>query len=1175
MRRSAVEKFGRGTSRLTLTALLAAVSWVGAASAQVVIDDFSAPQPRLESREDAAGPGVSSLADDDSILGGRRSIEIRNLEGDDFLAEVAEGAFSFLAGTGTRAEAVITWEGDDDPSPELDATGLLGIDLTAGGTANQLAVEVEQSSRGIELMVEVFTDAENSSRAKRRLAPFPIPRPAVIPFETFVVHQGGGADFRNVGAIVLTVTGSDAGVTLNGFGVLAPTTVSLTATLVDALAPGGDVDMDGAADPGDTLEYTATITSTGDMSALDTTFQVAGDPNANTTFVAGSIMTTPLAIDDAYSATGHVSISVPAGSGVLVNDTDPDGVGPGLTVSNSDMTSVGGGQVAVAADGGFTYASAAGFEGPDTFTYEISDGEGNNDTATVTITVADVIWFVDNSQTAGGNDGRLGNSFATVDEFNAGAADEVDDVIFLYETGSGNYVDGITLLAGQDLFGHGVNLETELNSLGIFLAPFSDPIPTTNVNPTLDTTGGSGNGISLASNHTIRGLDIGNTTGGTGISGSNVGNLTISDVAISGAGGLIDVTGGGTLDVTFDSLASTSSTTGINLSAVGGSLTVTNPGAGTDTSIAGATNGISIASSVSGASFSFGETTVSAGAGIDLSTNSGSSITFDTLGATSSAGTALAADNSGTVNIGGTANTLDATGGAAADIANTNLGAGWTFFSANAASAVNGIKLATVTGSFEVTGDGASDPANTTRGRTTAKAGGGTLTLGSGGTIANSTGDAVLLTGTNTISLRNMVLSNNGAGSRDGVHLFASSGLTLDNTRITGFSDNGIDITNVNGFTAQHVEIESNAKSANSVAADEANLKAANLFGTALVQNSLIRDAFQDNVRISSCESAACGGASLDITFANVSVRDTLSGPGGNDGILIRSFNDGNVDLVVTGSEFLGNRANGVQHNTNDAATVGSTTVTGSTFDRNAVGINVGHQGTGTHTFSLLTNTMNQANGTPANAGSAINIFLAGLSSGTSVLSGTISGNTIGNAADTDSGGDGDGINLFASGAGALTARVDNNTVRAMKFGNGVNAVSSSHTGTLNLTMRGNDLDVNPSSNFPLAGVSLGFSGLAADSSTMCADLEGSGGAPPGGDENVAFIGDAFFFGAFVNAGSGGAQTLELVGYTGANNDSAAIAAFLGGTAITVSPGADASTLPNTATGRVAPCPQP
>ena len=39
----------------------------------------------------------------------------------------------------------------------------------------------------------------------------------------------------------------------------------------------------------------------------------------------------------------------------------------------------------------------AGFEGVDTFTYTLNDGEGNTDTATVSITVSGMIWFINNN----------------------------------------------------------------------------------------------------------------------------------------------------------------------------------------------------------------------------------------------------------------------------------------------------------------------------------------------------------------------------------------------------------------------------------------------------------------------------------------------------------------------------------------------------------------------------------------------------------------------------------------------------------------------------------------------------------------------------------------------------------------------------------------------------------
>src|SRR5439155_1585449 len=79
--------------------------------------------------------------------------------------------------------------------------------------------------------------------------------------------------------------------------------------------------------------------------------------------------------------------------------------------------------------------------------------------------------------------------------------------------------------------------------------------------------------------------------------------------------------------------------------------------------------------------------------------------------------------------------------------------------------------------------------------------------------------------------------------------------------------------------------------------------------------------------------------------------------------------------------------------------------------------------------FNIVNNTMRQtiAGGPGATQSSnAINVFLAGLSRATTLLRGTISGNTIGNAAVVDSGSQlGIGIDLFASGAGNLTAQIN------------------------------------------------------------------------------------------------------------------------------------------------------
>jgi hypothetical protein len=435
--------------------------------------------------------------------------------------------------------------------------------------------------------------------------------------------------------------------------------------------------------------------------------------------------------------------------------------------------------------------------------------------------------------------------------------------------------------------------------------------------------------------------------------------------------------------------------------------------------------------------------------------------------------------------------------------------------------------------------------------------------FGSGGTLSNTTGDSIQLTSASNVTLRNMVVENDGLGSRQGISITGGAALTVDNSRITGFSDDGIQAIGLAGLTITHSEVETNAKSADSVANDESNVTLEDVSGVSLVQNTLIRDVNQDNVRISSCESGPCAN-SIDITFDNVAISDTLAGPGGNDGILVRSFNDANVALTVTDSEFTNNRANGIQHNTNGASS-GSTTVSDSVFFGESVEINIAHEGT-THAFDITGNTMRNELGTVAHTGTAINVFLGGVSGPGSVLSGTISGNTIGNAAIADSGSlFGRGIELFASGAGTLTANVSDNSVRGIQFDSAFRAISSTHSGVINATVNSNTFDVTPTATgLALAGLDLTAGALPSDTGTMCADITG----------NTSFVGDPGWAGAYITTAAG-SPTIELVGYVGANNDGAAIEAFLDSAATAVTPGSLTFLVAGTVTGRVAPCPQP
>src|SRR5262249_36118945 len=75
--------------------------------------------------------------------------------------------------------------------------------------------------------------------------------------------------------------------------------------------------------PGDTLTYTVVISNTGTTDALGVNFTDTIDPN--TTLVAGSVLISPIAVNDTYNTIGNVNISVPAATGLLANDLNPNG----------------------------------------------------------------------------------------------------------------------------------------------------------------------------------------------------------------------------------------------------------------------------------------------------------------------------------------------------------------------------------------------------------------------------------------------------------------------------------------------------------------------------------------------------------------------------------------------------------------------------------------------------------------------------------------------------------------------------------------------------------------------------------------------------------------------------------------------------------------------------------
>ncbi|HET6645925.1 MAG TPA: Ig-like domain-containing protein, partial [Pyrinomonadaceae bacterium] len=442
----------------------------------------------------------------------------------------------------------------------------------------------------------------------------------------------------------------------------------LTATKVDSFA---DPDMDGRVSPGQTITYSVTITNSGPDPAFNVTLNDTVDPN--TTIVPGSATSTPIATDETYDVLGNVRIQPNAASGLLANDVNPNtGNNTGLTASGP-TTGPTNGQATVNADGSFSYNPNPGFTGTDSFTYTVTSS-GGTDTATVTLNITGMIWFVNAAATPGG-DGRLTSPFNCLVGagcFDPVAADDPGDNIFLY-TGAYSDTGALTLLNTQKVIGQGTSSGTTLEAAaGVTLPPHSDALPALNGNPGSVTVTSTASGIVVTSGNTntLRGFTLGNNGSGAKIFSTAFGTLNVSEVALTGTGTALNLDSG-TLAATFTSIASTSAAgQGIVLDQVAGTLTSTGGTTITDP----ATQGILVTAST--ADINFGNTIVSdATDAISLQNNSAGTRSFGTITTTGGTGVGfLHSNGGGAVNItGATSITNPAGNGIDIDGSNANL----------------------------------------------------------------------------------------------------------------------------------------------------------------------------------------------------------------------------------------------------------------------------------------------------------------------------------------------------------------------------------------------------------------------------------------------------------------------------------------------------------------------
>jgi uncharacterized repeat protein (TIGR01451 family) len=860
---------------------------------------------------------------------------------------------------------------------------------------------------------------------------------------------------------------------------LTPAAPNITATKTDS--PGTP------ANPGDTITYTVMISNT--TGTADATGVMFNDTiDANTTFVNGSINISPIAVNDTYNTIGNVNISVPAGTGLLANDLNPGGMGT-LTITAFDATSVHGGTVTVnTTDGSFTYNPAAGFSGPtDTFTYTLGNGTGLTDTATVTINISGLIWFVDNSPGANG-DGRLSSPFRTfVGGANPLTGTVANDAIFIY-TGSGNYTGGLTLTSGEKLIGQGAS-QSILTITGFSTPSGTNLLPSTGgSNPTI--TAASANEITLGSNNQIWGTTFGSTTG-TSITGSAYGTLKVRDTTITNGSGRALNLSNGTMDVILQSLSSTnSSTTGTTIDTSAGSFSVT-----------GTT---SVTSSSSDA--------------VSLTTNTGT-LTFAALNITNTTHNGLiATNNSNTITT--TSGAISTTTGTAVQItrssSTTPLAVSLTSVSANGGT--NGIFLSNTSGSFTVNGDGTSNK------------------NGSGGTIQSLTGGDASPVETATVGV--------------GVYMSNVSNVSLNRMNLHDFSNYGIIGTNVTGFTLTF-SVMNGTNGTNHGGVGEGTVYFTGLSGSATVTSCDFSggavDTFHvfnngaqslNRITITSCSFAmtdTTGGDAIGFqatggTF-NATIQSSTITSARSDQFQLNLLGTVTSDLVFGGAtNVLGNTL--TNNNSNIVSGGGGVTIGGGGPSNNI-----------TLTYNISHNSMKGSHG----AALAVS---KGTGTGASLI-GTIDSNVIGTSGTSGSGStQGEGIALFHDGAGSSNTTITNNQVFGVVGSRGAIDVfiHNGAAGTMKATVQSNTIGtLDQANSFAGMYIQTGSNTVSSgspDNNNSCMTIGGAGSLKNSIDVGANTAGN---IAAGITVEQEGDSKVALPGYAGTAYDSNAVQTFVGG----------------------------
>jgi len=524
------------------------------------------------------------------------------------------------------------------------------------------------------------------------------------------------------------------------------------------------------------------------------------------TVTANEVNQPPLAVDDNYNATGNTGINVNSASGLITGDSDADLPLQPLMFTAETVASAQGGSATILSDGSFTYTPPAGYTGDDTFSYTVNDNMAGSDSGSVTVSVDDMIWYVDNTAPTG--NGTLAAPFNSLAAFeavngNGGATDPgANDCIFIENAAGAITYDGpVTLEDGQILVGAGAS-GTIPAECGITLADNSASLPSTGgTRPVINSTT---EGISLAMNNILRGFDVG-TTSSYGIAGTTVGSPQISLVSILGAGPALGISASGNMDgVSFDVLqcSSTGALPCLNLTGVNGTLGITSGGSGliqTGTGHAVAINGGALNLTYPAAI----SKTTNANSTITVVNGHTGSLTFSSTVLASSGDGLQFSDADGAYTF---ANSVTLNGGdAGIDILS---GSGGTFTFQSSGSVItnpSGVALRVENSAASVTYPGSITKTNNAQSMVSVTSNTGTITLEGSLAASTLTANAFVAKNGGTINVtnnNNTVVTTTGTGIEIDDTTIGSGGVTFRSVSVNG-ANKGIVLNNAGtgGFT--------------------------------------------------------------------------------------------------------------------------------------------------------------------------------------------------------------------------------------------------------------------------------------------------------------------------------------------------------------------------------------